>query len=140
MTERLAESDHEPHDGHLRVYTRWVGSGAGLLVTGNVMIDRDHLEAPGNVVADAQSRASSFRRWAQAAQSPTCHVWMQLSHPGRQSPKMINGQPVSASPIPARDLNYFAVPRALEDHEINDILWRFGQAAAFAKATGFQGV
>src|SRR5262249_33495386 len=29
---------------------------------------------------------------------------------------------------------------ALEDPEINDVMWRFGQAAAFAKATGFQGV
>ena len=49
-TERLALSDGKPNPWHYRLYDRWAETRAGLLVTGNVMIDPRHLESGGNVI------------------------------------------------------------------------------------------
>ena len=46
MTEGLAEKGR-PGLEIETVYRRWAASNVGLLITGNVMIDRDHLERPG---------------------------------------------------------------------------------------------
>ncbi|MGB9340356.1 MAG: hypothetical protein WCB63_13995, partial [Polyangiales bacterium] len=54
MTENLADPvDGDPNERHFRLYERWSSGGAGLLLTGNVMIDRRFLEQAGNVVLDA---------------------------------------------------------------------------------------
>ena len=51
MSEVLAvQGVHLPTEGHERVYRRWAEGGTAILVTGNVMIDRNSLGEPGNVV------------------------------------------------------------------------------------------
>ena len=50
MSEALANSEHSP-DGRLeQLYRTWGEGGYGLLITGNVMVDRTQLGEPGNVV------------------------------------------------------------------------------------------
>ena len=49
MTERMSNSAYEPTPEHKYLYTRWSQTGAGLLITGNVMIDKHHMESAGNV-------------------------------------------------------------------------------------------
>lgn len=51
MTEGLATRDGVPTPMLSKLYELWSSSGAGLLITGNVMIDYFHLERPGNVVS-----------------------------------------------------------------------------------------
>ena len=67
---------------------------------------------------------------------------MQLNHPGKQSPKMLNKAPVSPSAVPFRkELQaMFATPRALEVSEIEEIIQRFASSAAIAEKAGFSGV
>ena len=48
-----------------RLYTRWSAGGAGLLITGNVMIDGRHLGEPGNVVLEEGRSLDAFRTWAE---------------------------------------------------------------------------
>ena len=50
MTEGLADSDGVPTDGLSRLYQGWAVGGCGLLITGNVIIEPNHLERPGNVI------------------------------------------------------------------------------------------
>ena len=38
------------------MYRMWSEGGAGLLLTGNVQVDRKHLEAAGNVAIDGHRR------------------------------------------------------------------------------------
>ena len=44
MTERISNKRLEPTSGHQKLYNTWAKTGAGLLITGNVMIDNKHLE------------------------------------------------------------------------------------------------
>lgn len=43
MTEGLADEWGRATDAHCRLYKRWSEGGAGLLVTGNVQIDRRYI-------------------------------------------------------------------------------------------------
>jgi 2,4-dienoyl-CoA reductase-like NADH-dependent reductase (Old Yellow Enzyme family) len=51
------------------LYERWSNGGAGLLIMGNVMIDRRFLEQAGNVVLDARSDFAAFQEFARRAKS-----------------------------------------------------------------------
>ena len=52
MTEGLADGWLRATARHERLYRKWSEGGAGLLLTGNVQIDRRVLERPGNVAID----------------------------------------------------------------------------------------
>lgn len=145
MSEVLAkDGEHLPTEGHYRLYRRWAEGGAGILVTGNVMIDRRALGEPGNVVLEDDAHLDRFVSWAEAVRSgnPETHLWMQINHPGKQSPRFLNPAPVSPSAVPlGRGLDKtFATPRALETDEISDIIRRYAQTARLTKAAGFGGV
>ena len=66
------------------LYSRWAAGGWGLVITGNVMVDRRALEAPRNVVFDGATDTKQVSHWARAAKSGGALVLVQLSHPGRQ--------------------------------------------------------
>ena len=52
LTEGLADGMNRATARHASLYGRWARGGAGVVVTGNVQVDRRHLERPGNVVID----------------------------------------------------------------------------------------
>ncbi|MEL6725040.1 MAG: NADH:flavin oxidoreductase, partial [Pseudomonadota bacterium] len=69
MTERLANPRNEVTDRHIRLYKAWGDGGIGLQITGNVLVDRRNLEAPGNVVIDgapSNEHAVMLSKWAEA--------------------------------------------------------------------------
>ena len=144
MTEGVADAENRATDRHATLYKRWAQSGAGLLITGNVMIDRRYLERPGNVAIDglqSKEAIATLEAYASAATSADCDVWVQLSHAGRQSPKYVTTQPVGPSAVPVKlPGGQFGVPRALSHEEIEDVIGRFAFAAATIKAAGFTGV
>ena len=57
MTEGLATANGVPTPELERLYRLWAEGGAGMLLTGNVQIDSDHLERPGNVIIDGPPSA-----------------------------------------------------------------------------------
>ncbi|MBO1910164.1 NADH:flavin oxidoreductase, partial [Microvirga sp. 3-52] len=81
-------------------------------------------------------------KWAQAGTANGTHLWMQLNHPGKQSPKMLSKEPVAPSAVPLTGglKRFFNQPRALQVSEIEDLIVRFGEAARIAKKAGFTGV
>lgn len=142
MSETLATYDNHATLRLVELYRRWAASGIGLLLTGNVMIDRRALGEPGNVVIEDESDLPMLRRWASAATGQGAALWVQLNHPGKQSPKGLNVSNLSPSAIPFRaDLAaYFDTPREASAAEIDDIIRRFGRSAAICKQAGFSGV
>ena len=140
MTERIAESDHAPHPGHMNLYSEWAKGGPGLIVTGNVIVDRTYLEAPGNLVLDDAHSLDAFKELTSRVKSFGSNIWMQLNHPGPQSPRSLTPVPVAPSPVPARKPEFFCTPRALSTSEINKIVEQFAFTALSAKNAGFDGV
>jgi len=143
MSEALGTADGHPTPRLNVLYQRWAEGGVGLNITGNVMIDRRALGEPHNVVVENESDLADLRRWAEASTQNGCQIWMQINHPGKQAPKALNKETVAPSAIPLRgDMasTFFAIPRELTIHEIEDLIQRFGKTAAIAKKAGFTGV
>ncbi|ABC28327.1 NADH:flavin oxidoreductase, Old Yellow Enzyme family [Hahella chejuensis KCTC 2396] len=140
MTEGLADGDDLPTPQLNQLYQRWAEGGAGLLITGNVMVDRRYLERSGNVVLENAEALSRFRLWAEVVTECDVHLWMQLNHPGRQCSRFSNSKPVAPSAVQLRMAGNFAMPRILPGSEINAIIRRFGVSAALAREAGFTGV
>jgi 2,4-dienoyl-CoA reductase-like NADH-dependent reductase (Old Yellow Enzyme family) len=144
MTEGLADARLRATERHVRLYRRWSQGGAGLLLTGNVMIDRRVLERPANVALDpappdAESLAR-LRAWARAGTEGGNHLWMQISHAGRQSPWYVTRQPLAPSAVQLKLLSNYRRPRALTEEEILDFIGRFARVARTAREAGFSGV
>lgn len=141
MTEGLADANDNATERHETLYGRWSDGGAGMLLTGNVMVDRRYLERPGNVAIDANGGHDALRKWAAAGTRAGNHLWMQISHPGRQCTRMSSSHPVSPSSEKLKGMmGLMAQPRALQQWEIEDIIRRFAHVARTAKETGFTGI
>jgi 2,4-dienoyl-CoA reductase-like NADH-dependent reductase (Old Yellow Enzyme family) len=142
MSETLGSYDNRPTPKLVELYRRWAASGIGLLITGNVMIDRRALGEPGNVVVEDEADLPMLRQWARGATDQGAAHWVQLNHPGKQSPKGLNRSTLSASAIPFREdmAAFFDTPREATGAEIDDIIRRFGRSAAICKKAGFSGV
>lgn len=142
MSEALGTNNQNPRESLVTLYKTWANGGAGLVVTGNVMIDRNALGEPNNVVVEDERDLDMLMKWAKAGTENETHLWMQLNHPGKQSPKTISKEPVAPSAVSlSGDLkNFFNPPRALHAKEIEETIIRFGKAARIAKKAGFTGV
>ncbi|WP_342075691.1 NADH:flavin oxidoreductase/NADH oxidase family protein [Yoonia sp. SS1-5] len=140
MTEALADARDAPTQAHQTLYERWSRGGMALQLTGNVMVDRRYLERPGNVVVEDDSVMNALRDWARAAHVGGSHIWMQISHPGRQCPIVVNTKPLSPSEEKLRILGLFGKPRAMTSDDIDDAIQRYAKTAGIAKQAGFDGV
>jgi 2,4-dienoyl-CoA reductase-like NADH-dependent reductase (Old Yellow Enzyme family) len=142
MSEVLADRvTGEPGEALARVYERWGRGGAGMLLSGNVIVDFAGRTEPGNVVIVDERHLSGLRRWAEAGQAHGAKMWMQINHAGRQTPKKLARVPVSPSDVGLKGMfGLYGKPRALAAHEITTLIERFALAAALAKEAGFSGV
>jgi 2,4-dienoyl-CoA reductase-like NADH-dependent reductase (Old Yellow Enzyme family) len=144
MTEGLAGRLGVPGEELCRLYKIWSDGGAGMLLSGNIMVDRHHLERPGNVVIDRPpdlEMRQALKRWASSATRKGNHFWAQISHAGRQTQKMVNAKPKAPSAVKlALPGGQFGEPVELNCGEIEDIISRFGICAAAVKEAGFTGV
>lgn len=144
MTEGLADANNVATGRHVTLYRRWAEGGAGILLTGNVQVDRRYLERAGNIVIDGPqqpTQLSALEAMAAAGTTDNTQLWMQISHAGRQTPALIASEPVGPSAVGvALPGGRFGKPRALNSDEIRDVITRLAFAAGIAKQTGYTGV
>ncbi len=144
MTEGLADGSNAANERFVNLYKRWGEGGAGLLITGNVLIDRRHLERGGNLAIEGEQSNKSLSTLADMAKAAKAHgsaIWMQLSHAGRQTQKMINRTPKAPSDIGLKMGNgRFGKPSPLTGDEIEIAVNGFVHAAKIAEQSGFDGV
>ncbi len=144
MTEGLADPLGNPTPELDRLYDIWGKGGCGLLLSGNVHIDADHLERPGNVIVDRPNDGAlldGMRRWTAAAKAGGAQFWAQVSHAGRQTMKPVNPHPKAPSAVKlGLPGGQFGEPVALTGAEIEDLVARFAQGAAICQEGGFDGV
>lgn len=143
MEENMADHDHLPGAALLELYRRWGAGGAGLLLTGNVMVAADAVTGPGGVVLDARQPLDPFRRWAEAGKGHGARMWMQINHPGRQVFVATNPEAIAPLAVPVEIEGYsklFAQPRAMTEADIQRVIGQFADTAELAARAGFDGV
>jgi 2,4-dienoyl-CoA reductase-like NADH-dependent reductase (Old Yellow Enzyme family) len=143
MEENMAESGQLPGAKILQLYRAWSDGGAGLIITGNVMVDARALTGPGGIVLEAHTPLAPFIDWAQVMRSRGAQAWVQLSHPGRQVRAEMGGAAWAPSAVPldlGKHSKLFAQPKAMTAAEIDETIQRFGAAAHAAEQAGFTGV
>ncbi len=137
LSEGIAEPNGRPSSALFNLYERWGKGGAGILLSGNVMVDKAHL-VNANVMIAEEEFLKDYTTLANKAQANGVHLWMQINHPGRQAPSYLDKAPVSASNVGMPSKMYIQ-PRPLEEAEILDLIERYGNAALLAKKSGMKG-
>lgn len=144
MTEGLASPQGEPTEALERLYGIWSDGGAGLLLSGNVQIDGDHLERPGNVIIDGEPSVAMQRAlsgWAAAGTRRGNHFWAQISHAGRQCQKIVNPQPKAPSAVKlGLPGGQFGEPQPMTEEDIEAVITGFARCAKVVIDSGFTGV
>lgn len=141
LSESLGNQDQAPSPELMRVYERWAKSGAALLMTGNVMVDRHALGEFGNVAVEDERHLDLLSRWAEISTSGGAEVWVQLNHPGRQAARGLNKVAYAPSSIMVKGApGIYAKPRELTTDQIEDVIARFVTSARLVTKAGFTGV
>ncbi|WP_424211059.1 2,4-dienoyl-CoA reductase [Streptomyces sp. BI20] len=83
LAEGLPAPDGLPGPRLERLYARWAAGGAGLLVTGRVLVAGEGPTPPGAPVLGPDAPIEPYRRWARAAHAEGARIWMQLDAPAR---------------------------------------------------------
>ncbi|MEM6294512.1 MAG: NADH:flavin oxidoreductase/NADH oxidase family protein [Myxococcota bacterium] len=140
MSENIADESGAPSDLHTTLYRRWGEGGAGMLITGNVIVHAQGRTEPHNVLLEDDRHQPMLRRWAEAAQANGSKLFMQINHAGRQTMRAVTWEPVGPSAIPVQGRpGMFSVPRPLTDAEIESLVQRYAFVASQAHQAGFAG-
>lgn len=148
MTRGRSGNDRVPNELMATYYRQ--RSGAGLIITEATTISpqaNGWVDSPG-IYTDAMT--TGWKRVVDAVHDAGSKIFMQLWHTGRASHSDFHdGElPVAPSPIAiqgdgvhtASGKKPHQTPRELETHELPGIVDAYAQAAARAKAAGFDGV
>ncbi|MFF1488232.1 NADH:flavin oxidoreductase/NADH oxidase family protein [Streptomyces sp. NPDC058319] len=143
MEENMAGAGQLPGQELFGLYRRWAAGGAGLLITGNVMVHAEALTGPAGVVLDEAAPLEPFAEWAEAGRSGGGAVWMQINHPGRQiqadMPGVVWG-PSAVGVDLGRHSGRFGRPSAMTAEQIEATVRRYAVTARRAEQAGFDGV
>lgn len=155
MTERISSWDPKdlgkrgiPSDNLINVYKRWGEGQIGTILTGNIMIEFDQLEAAGNPIIppSEEPKGERFEAFKKLATESKAHGSLcigQVSHPGRQVSEAIQADPVSASDVQLEGNVMgmtFAKPHPASSKEIERIIEGFAHAAEYLHAAGYDGI
>ena len=155
MTERLSSWDPKdlakrgiPSKNLINVYKRWGEGDTGLILTGNIMVEYDQLEAPGNPIIPRDApfsgeRFEAFKELATQSKKNGSLVVGQVSHPGRQVESRIQPDPMSASDVQLEGNVMgmtFARPHPATTDEIKRLIEGFTHAAEYLHKAGYHGI
>ena len=143
MEENMADADQAPSEQLMRLYQSWADGEAGLILTGNVMVDGRAVTGPGGVVLEDDRQLDKFKRWASIGRCRGAQFWLQINHPGRQMQANLGQETWAPSAVPL-DLGKlskrFAVPRMMTPDMIAEVIARFATTARLGEQAGFTGV
>jgi 2,4-dienoyl-CoA reductase-like NADH-dependent reductase (Old Yellow Enzyme family) len=143
MEENMAGAAQLPDQRLFSLYRRWGAGGAGLLITGNVMVHAQALTGPGGVVLDSGAALEPFAEWAKAGKAGGAAMWIQINHPGRQVQAQMPGVVWAPSAVGVelgKHTKRFGRPVAMTPKQIEATVQRFAVAAVGAERAGFDGV
>ena len=143
MEENMAAPGQLPGDDLFNLYDQWAAGETGLLITGNVMVDRLAMTGPGGVALERDTPLAPIKEWVAVAHGKGASIWMQINHPGRQVFRRMGGRNLAPSAVGldlGKHSSLFDVPKAMSEEEIEDVIQRFADTAVQAQNAGFDGV
>lgn len=143
MSEELADRiTRNPSEDYIALYKAWSQSGAAVLLTGNIMVDRRYTSEVRNIVLDEKSDAAIFTRLTEITQQHGSQLWAQINHPGRQMPMLNGWQPLAPSDVAMKKglRLVYKKPKIMTEKDILDVVAKFSQTAKLAKKYGFKGI
>ena len=157
-----------PNTAHMGMYKNWGQGQWGLILTGNVQVDKSHLTIGRDMVIPDVLDESTLRPFIDLAEAihggpggvvdppHRALAIMQVSHSGRQSANWVSGRlpwnpPLAPSSIRvgAKEPGFFpqlfyrllfSAPREMYVPEIDHLVDRFVLSAKVAHQAGFEGV
>lgn len=147
LTRQRAGAERIPNDLMAEYYRQ--RADAGLILTEATSIDPmgvGYADTPG---IWNQDQINGWKKTTKAVHEKGGRIFLQLWHVGRISdPYFLNGQtPVAPSAIASaghvnliRPAKPFVTPRALETHEVKELVQKYKLAGLNAKEAGFDGV
>lgn len=143
MEENMADIQLLPDLSLCSLYQQWSKGGAGLIITGNVMVDKLAMTGPGGMVLETEESVPAFSMLARSGKEAGNPFIMQINHPGRQVFKRLGTQTYSASDVElnlGKHSKLFERPLSMTREQIESVIDKFVNTAKLAKKAGFDGV
>ena len=137
----LAESTGEAGARMIKYYADRARGGAGLIITEITRVDDETgVGTPNQLSVTNTHVISQLHRLVEAVHAYDTKLFVQLHHPGNQTPSRLIGgkQPVSASDVTCKVIG--EQPRALETEEVEAMVKKFVTGAVIAQKAGVDGV
>lgn len=163
-----------PNSDHHGLYSGWSHHNWGMIITGNVQVSASHLSLGRDVILPqeiSQETVEPFRKLARtihygdvegsltdASEYPRPLAIMQLSHAGRQSPRILGGRSLFTSPLAPSSIALgsgrkdqslvsglfyrilFQTPQEMSSADVDDAVDAFTKGAKLAALAGFDGI
>lgn len=159
MAEDWAGSNNFPHEKFIDTYGVWADGDWGLVMTGNVQVDINHLGQRNDIaLREPGLRAKqleAWKKWSAVTNKNGTPTIVQINHPGRQSTvgaghRGFFGQTIAPSVVPvnlgsgwlarAAAAFVFGTPREMTKEDIAGVVADFADAAKMSYEAGFAGV
>ena len=137
----LAESSGEAGARMIKYYADRARGGAGLIITEITRIDDETgVGTPNQLSVTNTHMIAQLSRLVEAVHAYDTKLFVQLHHPGNQTPSRLIGgrQPVSASDVTCKVIG--EQPRALTTEEVEGMVKKFVTGAVIAQKAGVDGV
>jgi 2,4-dienoyl-CoA reductase-like NADH-dependent reductase (Old Yellow Enzyme family) len=143
MEENMSSLGNVPGESLFSLYRYWAHGNLGMIITGNVMVDKEAMTGPGGVALDINTDLAPFVKWAKIMKSNGALAIMQINHPGRQVFKAMQSKAIAPSAVPidmGKHSKLFAQPREMTCQDIHHVCKRFVETAKQAENAGFDGI
>lgn len=137
----LAESTGEAGARMIRYYAERAKGGAGLIITEITRVDDETgVGTPNQLSVTNTHMIAQLSRLVEAVHAYDTKLFVQLHHPGNQTPSRLIGgkQPVSASDVTCNVIG--EQPRPLTTEEVEGMVKKFVTGAVIAQKAGVDGV
>ena len=137
----LAESTGEAGARMIKYYAERARGGAGLIITEITRVDDETgVGTPNQLSVTNTYMIGQLSRLVEAVHAYDTKLFVQLHHPGNQTPSRLIGgkQPVSASDVTCKVIG--EQPRALTTEEVEGMVRKFVTGAVIAQKAGVDGV
>ncbi|CAG8138418.1 unnamed protein product [Penicillium olsonii] len=160
MAENMAKTN-SPNEDFNEAYNKWSAGGWGMIMTGNVQVDIDHLgnfmdpAFQGENATSKEIHMESWKKYAAASQKHGSPTIVQISHPGKQSLRGAGRRGLFASTMAPSAIPLtlgtglldsavtslaFPKPREMTPKDIERVIRLFVDTARMVADSGFSGI